>query len=339
MITLVFSKDLNGYRGIKARSTSRGPEKMSHITIGVDISKDTLDVYRLPEQEHCQFSNDAKGFKSFIKWLDGAPVYRIVYEATGAYHRAFEQAFGQTDLPLSKVNPLHAKRFGQALGKLAKTDKMDAVLLARFGAVVELRTRQVAPQIMYDLKELHIARKALIKDRTAAKNRQKNLTLPMLMRDAKQSLKHIEARLKRIDKAIGDLIKSDTALAERLAILISIPGIGECSAYALIIDMPELGELDGQTAAALSGTAPMVRQSGKWKGKSFVQGGRSQVRQALYMPALVASTYNPNMKILYRRLIEAGKPPKVALTAIMRKLIVLANALVRDQRKWNEKMA
>jgi len=323
-------------RALRPERQAKDTEKMTQCTIGVDISKDTLDAHRHPEGEHRQFSNTARGYRSLIDWLRGAGVLRIVFEATGPYHRAFERALGQAGLPLAKVNPLHAKRFGQALGQLAKTDKMDAALLARFGVAIEPRTRPAPPQILCDLKELHVARLALVKDRTAAKNRQKNLSLPILKHQTKQRLKHIDRQLAQIDAALMSIIKSDAELAKRLAILTSIPGVGERSAVALLIDMPELGTLDNQTAAGLSGTAPIVRQSGKRKGKSFVQGGRPQVRQALYMPALVATRFNPDMKTKYDQLIAAGKPAKVALTAIMRKLIVLANALLRDNRTWTE---
>jgi transposase len=312
---------------------------MTDCTIGVDISKDTLDVHRYPQGEHRQFANTAMGFGSLIKWLAEAPVCRIVFEATGAYHRAFERALGRAGLPLAKVNPLHAKRFGQALGHLAKTDKMDAALLARFGVAIEPQTRPALRQIMYDLKELHIARNALVKDRVAAKNRQKNLSLSALKRQTASRLKQIDKQVTEIDAAIMDIIQGDPELARRFAILISIPGVAERTALALLIDMPELGTLDSQTAAGLSGTAPMVRQSGKRNGKAYVQGGRPQVRQALYMPALVATRFNPDMKAKYDQLKAAGKPSKVAITAIMRKLIVLANALLRDKRMWRQNAA
>jgi len=312
---------------------------MTDCTIGVDISKDTLDVHRYPQGEHRQFANTAKGFRSLIRWLAEAPVCRIVFEATGAYHRAFERALGRAGLPLAKVNPLHAKRFGQALGQLAKTDKMDAALLARFGIAIEPQTRPAPPEIMYDLKELHVARNALVKDRVAAKNRQKNLSLPVLKRQTATRLEQINKQVAQIDAAIMGIIQGDPELARRLAILTSIPGVAERTALALLIDMPELGTLDSQTAAGLSGTAPMVRQSGKRKGKAFVQGGRPQVRQALYMPALVANRFNPDMKAKYDQLKAAGKPSKVAITAIMRKLIVLANALLRDKRMWHQNTA
>jgi transposase len=308
---------------------------MTDITIGVDVSKDTLDIHVHPDGDHCQFSNDAKGFRAILRWLATRPVVRLVFEATGPYHRAFERAMGEAGLPLCKVNPRQAKRFGEAIGQLAKTDRMDAAMLARFGALIEPEVRPAPSKIISDLKDLNVARNALIKDRTAAKNREKNLTSTLLRRQSRQRLCAIESHLKEIENAICVLINGDEGLCRKFSILVSIPGIAERSASALLIDMPELGELAAQQAAALSGTAPMTRQSGKRTGKAFVSGGRVHVRQALYMPALVATRFNPDMKAKYTQLTGRGKPPKVAITALMRKLIVLANALIRDDREWS----
>jgi transposase len=155
---------------------------MTDITIGVDVSKDTLDLHIHPDGSHRQVANTTAGFRALLKWVDGRDIARVVFEATGAYHRSFEQTMGAAGLPLSKVNPLHAKRFGQALGQLTKTDRMDAAMLARFGALIEPPIRPAPEKIIRDLRELHVARTALIKDRTAAKNRQKNLTRPLLKR-------------------------------------------------------------------------------------------------------------------------------------------------------------
>jgi transposase len=189
--------------------------------------------------------------------------------------------------------------------------------------------RAAPSKIISDLKDLHVARTALIKDRTAAKNREKNLTSSLLKRHVRQRLSSIGSHLKEIEAAIRSLINADDDLRRKFAILVSIPGIAARSAFALLIDMPELGTLEAQEAAALSGTAPMTRQSGKRTGKAFVSGGRVNVRQALYMPALVAARFNPDLKDKYQDFTARGKPPKVALTAIMRKLVILANALER----------
>ena len=208
-----------------------------------------------------------------IRWLGEGPVARVVFEATGAYHRGFGHALGRAGLPLCKVNPRHARRFGEALGQRAKTDRMDAALLARFGVALEPAVRPAPSQSLSDLKELHVARAALVKDRTAAKNREKTLVGALVRRQLRQRLKQIEAQLAEIEAAILAGIEADRDLARRFEIVTSIPGVAARSAFALLIDMPELGTLDGRTAAGLSGTAPIVRQSGKRKGKAFVHGG------------------------------------------------------------------
>lgn len=312
---------------------------MTEITIGVDVSKEMLDIHLHPAGEDRRFSNDTKGFRVMLKWLAGRPVARLVFEATGPYHRAFETAMGKAGLPLCKVNPRQARRFGEALGLLAKTDRIDAGMLARFGALIEPDIRPAPSQKLLNLRDLHVARTALIKDRTAAKTRGKLLSNPLLKRQSRQRLEQIERHLEAIEAEIMTLIRSDEDLSRRFDILVSIPGVAARSAFALIIDMPELGTLDGQAAGALSGTAPMTRQSGRRTGKAFVTGGRAHVRQALYMPALVAARYNPDFASKYQTLTAAGKPPKVAITALMRKLIILANALVRDNREWSPRAA
>jgi transposase len=184
-----------------------------------------------------------------------------------------------------------------------------------------------------------MARQALVKDRTAAKNRAKTLTIALLKRHNARRLRQIEHQIADVEAAILAALKTDPELARRLDVLTSIPGVSRLTAFALIIEMPELGSLDGKQVASLAGLAPVSRQSGTWKGRAFIRGGRAQVRQALYMPALVACRYNPDLAQVYERLRNAGKPPKVAITAVMRKLIVLANALLRDHRNWSQAIA
>ncbi|WP_352861649.1 transposase [Mesorhizobium sp. M1163] len=178
-------------------------------------------------------------------------------------------------------------------------------------------------------------RRALVKDRTAAQNRQKNLTIPLLKRQAEQRLRQITTQINAIDAECRTLVAREPDLVRRFDILTSIPGLGEVTAFAIIADMPELGTLANKQVASLAGLAPVDRQSGQWKGKCFIRGGRSSVRQALYMPALVAVRFNQSLKTKYQDLRDGGKPAKLALTAIMRKLVVLANALIRDDRKWS----
>jgi transposase len=306
-------------------------------TAGVDISKDALDVCLYPGGQSGRFANDAKGHRGLVCWLAKHSIARVVYEATGAYHRGFERCLATAGLAMAKVNPLQARRFADATGKLAKTDRCDAAMLARFGALLEPAARPVASPALDEMKELHVARQALVKDRTAALNRQKTVRLALIKRHIAQRLRQIEAQLAAIDAALKALINADPELAARFAILASIPGIGETTAVAMLIEMPELGSLDHRQAASLAGLAPVARDSGRWKGKRSIRGGRATLRQALYMPALVATRFNPDLKCKYKAFVAAGKPAKVAITAIMRKLLLLANALIRDGRTWSPK--
>jgi transposase len=309
---------------------------MTEVTIGIDISKDHLDLHRLPGGEHERFDNTSSGHKALIRWIGLAPA-RIVYEPTGPYHRKLEVRLATAGMPIVKVNPRQARRFAQAVGGLAKTDAMDAAMLARMGAALGLEARPVRGEVLNKLKDLHLARAApvaaaLVKDRTAARNRAKMIMLTLLKQHNAARLKQIDQQLAAIDAAIAAEISADPTLAARMAILVSIPGIAAVTAAMLVVEMPELGGLDSKAAAALAGLAPITRQSGQWKGKSFVQGRRKHVRQALYMSALVAMRFNPDMKAKYEQLTSTGKASKQAITAIRRKLIVLANALLKKLR-------
>ena len=301
-------------------------------TIGIDISKATLDVYASPAGIDCRFDNSVKGHKALLKWLTQWPIERIAYEATGTYHRALEAALA--DRPCIRLNPERARRFAQATGTLAKTDLIDAAILARMAATLQPPIRPARSQKQVLLAELINARDGLIRDRTALKNRQKNISLAILKRHCKQRLDQIACHVEALDAEIAAIIAADAELARRHEILASIGGLGTLTANQLIATMPELGTLENKQAASLAGLAPVARQSGQWKGKSFIRGGRANVRKALYMPALVAARFNPDLKAKYQQFIAQGKPPKVAITAIMRKLIVIANTLLKADRIW-----
>jgi transposase len=311
---------------------------MIDVTIGIDISKDHLDAHRLPGDERRRFDNTPAGHKALIRWIGAIP-QRVVYEPTGPYHRKLEVQLASAGMPIVKVNPRQAKRFAEAIGQLAKTDSLDAAMLARMGALLSLQPRPVRNAILNDLKDLHLAREALVKDRTAARNRAKSISLALIKRHNEARLKQIGQQLEAIDAAVLALIAEDPLLSDRLAILVSIPGVAAVTAAMLVTEMPELGTLDPKQAAALAGLAPIARQSGQWKGKAFVHGGRKQVRQALYMPALVAMRFNPDLKAKYDQLVEAGKAPKQAITVVMRKLVLLANALLKKGAKWQIRVA
>jgi transposase len=319
-----------------------GQEKMNNtvartpdqITIGIDISKRHLDVHLHPEGHVKQFDNDQKGHAKLIAWITPRQPTRIIFEATGAYHRALEMALGKAGLPAVKVNPLQARRFAEATGKRVKTDPVDAAMLARFGFTMQPAIPPLRDETIDTLGELLAARRALVKDRTAALNRSKTLTLALLKRQSQQHLNQIQTQIEAIDRERTTIVAANARLKARSDILVSIPGFGAATACALLIDMPELGSMDAKQTGSLTGLAPVTRQSGNWRGKSFIQGGRATVRQAIYMPALVAIRFNPPLKAKYLALRAAGKPAKVAIVAIMRKLVVIANALLRDNRKW-----
>jgi transposase len=312
---------------------------MTQYTIGVDISKAHLDAHRLPDGVARQFTNDRRGFEGLIKWIGKRAVARIVYEPTGIYHRSLEDSLAAVGLPLAKVNPLQARRFAEARGTRAKTDKVDAAVLAHMGVALQPGICAVPSKMLRDLKALQIARQALIKDRTAAANRGKSLQLAMLKKQNNLRLSQIARNLKAIKEAMLVLIREDLKTARAFEILCSIPGIAKIAAATLLVEIPELGTLDQKAVASLAGLAPFSRESEKWKGKRFIGGGRKFLREALYMPALVACNFNPDMKAVYQRLKEAGKPSKVAITAIMRKLIILANTLIKNDRMWQNKSA
>ena len=310
------------------------PGTIAH-SVGVDIAKDTLEGHLHPAGKVSRFANDAKGCAALIAWLKGFEVVRVAFEPTGAYHQAFERRLAEAGLPLVKVNPRQARRFAEAIGRHAKTDAVDAAMLARFAALLEPPVRPVVSATLDAMKELHVARRALVKDRVAARNRDHRHRSALLKRHARERLRQIDRQLAAIDAALHAELAADPALQVRFAILVSIPGVGAATAFAMLIEMPELGALEHKGAASLAGLAPIARDSGQRRGKRSIRGGRAHLRQALYMPALVAVRFNAAMKAKYDALRAAGKPPKVALTAIMRKLIILANALIRDGRIWS----
>jgi len=311
---------------------------MNKDTIGIDISKDTLDAHRLSSGAAAQFANSAAGLRALHRWIGAQMPDLVVFEATGAYHADLERDFAGV-LPLVKVNPLQARRFAQARGTRVKTDAVDARILAMMGASLDLVPDVPAGKNQHALKELQIARMALIKERTRLLNRSKTQTLAILKSQSKTRLGQIKRQLTELEAALLDLMRQCPKRARAFDILRSIPGLGRVTAVAILIECPEIGTMERKQIASLAGLAPMTRQSGQWRGKAFIQGGRKFLRDSLYMPALVAARYNPDLRQKYQTMIQAGKPAKVALTALMRKLIELANALVRQDREWTPKAA
>lgn len=261
-------------------------------------------------------------------------IWGIISPLNGAYHRELERILSRRGLTFAKVNPRPARRFAEAMGRFAKTDRLDAEMLARMGRALQLKATEAHSEALASLRELIVFRRGLIKDRTAAKTRLKTASQAMLRRLLTRRLGQIERQLARVDAAMKAIVASDPDLTNRFDILVSVPGISTTSATALLADMPELGALSGKQAAALAGLAPISRQSGQWQGRERIHGGRRSVRQALFMPTLCAIQHNHALRAKFQELVRAGKPRKVAVTAVMRKLLVLANTLIRDGRKW-----
>jgi transposase len=236
------------------------------------------------------------------------------------------------EITFSRVNPRQARRFCEGAGPLAKTDRVDAAMLAKMRTLLQLKADAATRETLYVIKQLATARQALIKDRTAAKARPTATNYRLLTRQ-------IERDLSRIADLVDTIIAADEELRAKADILASIPGIAKVTACAVLTDMPELGKLSGRQAATLAGLAPVSRQSGKWQGKENIQRGQASARRAVYLPAVVATRSNPDPRARYEQLVSTGKCKKLAITAVMRKLVVTANALLRDDRKWNENPA
>ena len=333
MVATVFSYGLNGYTSVRARKQAQEQEKMPDSTVGIDISKTHLDTYMAPAGKAARFTNDAAGFNALLAWID-QPVRSVVYEPTGPWHRAFEEALLKAGLPLARANPLQARRFAQAMGQRAKTDAVDARVLAQMGTALHLRPTEASPPTRRALDELQVARDALGHGphrRTEPPAAPSTSAAEAAEQDAAVQ---IDRHLAAVDAEIGKRLAEDVVLARRTEILTSIPGVSNITAAGLLTHMPELGRLDAKAVASLAGLAPVTRQSGAWQGRSFIQGGRPRVRRLLYMPALAAIRCNPDLRAKYRQLRGQGKPPKVALTAVMRKLLLLANALLEQNRSW-----
>ena len=308
---------------------------MTHHTIGIDISKAHLDVHAAPAGSTARFSNDTAGFRKLIAWI-GPEARRIAYEPSGPWHRDLEDALLKAGLALYAINPYQVRCFARSSGRRAKTDAVDARTLATMAdAIGDLRPTAAKSRSDRDLSELQLVRDALLADRKSIGNRGKHLRHPVAKRLNEQRLAQIERQLKRVEAEIRKIIDAREDLKRRLEILTSIPGVSYITAAGLIVHMPELGTLTAPRAASLAGLAPVTRESGTWKGRSFIQGGREKVRQLLYMPAVAAIRCNPDLAAKYRTLRDARKPAKVAITAVMRKLLILANVLVQQDRLWS----
>ena len=312
---------------------STGDEKANELRNRIDIGKDMLVLHCLPDNATLEVGNDKAGLTTFLRWLGRVEAARAVFGPTGPSHRLVEKTLAAEGIAMIKVNPRQARRFAQAIGRLARMDRGDAAMLARPGATLDLKGLPSKSEMLHDLKELRVARQGRMKDRIALTVRLGHANLALIKHQLRPSIRQADAHLAELDTAIVEAIRADEALSQRFDILTGIPGIGQIAASALLIEMPELGQMEARQAAALAGLAPIAQQSGTWKRDAQIQGRRAGLRKSLYMPGLVATRHNPPLREKYQTLIASGKAEKVAIPAIMRKRIVLANALLRDNRK------
>ena len=304
------------------------------VYVGVDVCKSHLDLHFHPLGRSFRISNDHNGIQRLKRLLAREQVALVVMEATASYHRMAHRSLSQAGFAVAVVNPLRSHLFAEVLGKHAKTDRIDARMLAILGATLTPEAKPPVPRVVEALQELLHARSAAVAERTALSNRLGVSQTAFLRSELKRQLGNLERHIKRLDAHITSLIAADPALARRQAILTSLPGIGPVVAATLLADMPELGSLNRQAAACLAGLAPFADESGDRQGPRHIKGGRAHPRRALYWAALTATRRNPDLVRFYKRLIEDGKKPKVALIAVMRKLVVLANTLLKENRTW-----
>ena len=308
------------------------------VNAGVDVSKDKLDLYLLERDLALSVPNDEQSIASLLKRLARYRLERIVVEATGRLEHAFVSAAIAKGLPVVVVPPLKVRRFAEAAGQLAKTDAIDARLIARFAAALKPTTRPVTDANSKLIKDLVVRRRQLTSLRTTEKNRR-----GVMPEALKPSIDRIIASLDReissLEQLIQDAVEQHAAWRHKRDLLTSMPGIGPSVASTLIGDLPELGSLSRRQIAALTGVAPFNRDSGTFRGKRRIRGGRAHSRTALFLSAMVAIRYNPDIKRFYERLLQTGKHKKVALTACIRKIVTALNAMLRDDKPWHSSFA
>jgi transposase len=311
---------------------------VSEHFVGVDVSKEMLDIAVRPRGEGWQTANTEEAFPELIARLEALEPKLIVIEATGGLERAVVSAMAQAHLPVAMINPRQAREFARATGRLAKTDEIDAHDLAFFGEAIGPEVRPLPDAAVQTLSALNARRQQLVEMLTAERNRLRT-ALPPARPSLREHIRWLEREKDKVESEIQRHIDQNLTLRRKFTLLCSVKGVGPATSFALLSDLPELGKVNRKEIAALAGVAPFNRDSGRWRGKRTTWGGRASVRSALYMAALVASKHNPIIRVFYERLLEAGKPKKVALTACMRKLLVILNAMLKNGTLWDPNYA
>lgn len=309
---------------------------MNAIFIGIDVSKDRLDVAVCPSNETESVSNDKAGIESLVKRFQQIRPTLIVLEATGGFERGVTRALASAELPVVVINPRQVRDFAKATGQLAKTDRIDALVLARFAQGIRPSVRPLPDELTLELRALIARRRQITEMIVAETNRLRDAAKAVRKRIAAH-ICWLEVELGHADKDLDQRIRQSPIWQEHQDLLKSVPGIGPIVSRTLLAELPELGKLNRREIAALVGVAPFNCDSGKLKGRRAIWGGRASVRAALYMAALVASRHNAVIRLLYQRLLKAGKARKVALVACMRKLLTILNAMINHKTRWSDK--
>jgi transposase len=309
---------------------------MSEGCVGIDVSKARLDV-AVGEVERFSVSNDQAGHAQLCERLLAAAPRLIVMEATGGLEREVAAQLTARELPIRIVNPRQVRDFARAAGILAKTDRLDAGVLVRFAQAMRLEPRSLPSEQVQALQALIARRNQLTEMLTMERNRLR-LAHKQVKRDLKKSVRWLESQIQSIDHDIGGKLHECGVWRDKVELLESVPGIARVTSLRLVTTLPELGTLNRRQIGALAGVVPFNRDSGQWRGKRQIYGGRADARTALYMAALVGSRHNPVLKAFYQRLRAAGKPAKVALTACMRKLLTIINTMLREGQRWSPKL-
>jgi transposase len=304
--------------------------------VGIDVSKATLDVAILPTKEHFVVANDEGGIDELLgkKLAEQLADVLVVLEASGGFERPAVAALAASGVALFVVNPRQARDFAKATGKLAKTDRIDAFVLARFAEAIRPTPRTIPNEEVREFQEILARRRQIVRMMSAEKNRLGASASKAIRGRIEAHVKWLEKELSRTERDLDEAIEASPTLKGNEVLLKSVPGVGPVLCRTLLAELPELGSLSPRELSALVGVAPLNRDSGTLRGRRTVWGGRARVREALYMGALIASRFNPSIKEFYERLVEADKPKKVALVACMRKLLTILNAVMRERTLW-----
>jgi transposase len=307
---------------------------MEPIYVGIDVAKDRLDVHVWPSGEAFAVARDGEGLAALVDRVGKLSPALIVLEATGGFEQTVAAAIAAAGLRLAVVNPRQIRDFARATGKLAKTDALDAEAIARFAAAIRPEPRPLPDEQARALGELVARRRQIVEMMTAERNRRRQASLKRVAKGIDRHVLTLQKELTALEQDLDEMIRGTPIWREADDLLKTVPGINNTTARSLIADLPELGTLDRRRIAALVGAAPFNRDSGTRRGQRTIWGGRAAVRAALYMPTVSAARHNPVIRAFYQRLLAAGKPKKVALIACMRKLLIILNAMLRDNRPW-----